>query len=94
MGEILTCTYSCQLISSMEGGLFAKYKVFFDTNKKEKEEILSLVKEKTKLTLKEKSVVIQKKELKFYLSSNERTIFIVRGGIQVLKEKGYKVSIS
>ena len=94
MGEIPTFIYLCQLISNMEGGLFAKYKVFFETNKKEKEELLSLVKEKIKLTLKEKSVVLQKKEVKLYLSSNERTIFIVRGGIQVLKEKGYKVSIS
>jgi len=78
----------------MELNLFAKYKILIDTNKKEKDGIISIIKEKTGIIMSDKDIVIKKKEIRMYISSGERTMFIVRGGLTLFKKEGYKIILS
>lgn len=75
----------------MEGGLFAKYQTLFNEAQKEKEEISEALFISTGIRINEKKIHIKEKEIKIYLSSSERMVFLLKKGVDVLKKRGYKV---
>ncbi len=75
----------------MEGGLFAKYQFIFNETQKEKKEISEILFQTTGLQINEKKIHLKEKEVKIVLSSSERMIFQLKKGVDILKQRGYKV---
>jgi hypothetical protein len=77
----------------MDEGLFKKHILRVQIQKDSKEDILSLVLEKTMLTLSSEEVSLSKKVVTIQTSSVKRSLLLQRKIKEVLLEKGYAVKI-
>lgn len=73
----------------MDGNLFKKYELRIKKNKKEKEDIVVLIKDTIGVNLEEKEITIKGKKITIQTSSTKRTLLITRNIKNILKEKGY-----
>lgn len=77
----------------MNEGLFEKYSKVLKEKCKEKEEVITLLKEVIGIIFKEEELVIQKKTISFQISSVKKNILIQKNIKNKLKEKGYNIKI-
>lgn len=78
----------------MEGNDFSKYKRILEQTRGEKENVIEFLSEIfPHKEWKSNDILIHQKTLKIRLSSSEKTIFILRQGVALCKEKGYVVSL-
>lgn len=80
---------------SLDGGIFAKYNHLIQQKNTNLEECLLLLREifpHKKYT--ESSLKIEGKSITLFLSSSEKTLFLLKKGRSVFEEKGYKVTLS
>lgn len=79
----------------MDNSLFARYQKLLEKDKEVKEECLELLKSIfPHKAFDLKQIVIENKVVTLHLSSSERTVFIVRKGHQLFKEKQFIVHFS
>lgn len=76
----------------MDGNLFKKYEIRIEKNKKEKEEVLFLIEQTTKVRLEEKEITLEGKKVTIQTSSTKRSLLITRNIKTLLKEKGYTLN--
>ncbi len=73
----------------MDGSLFSKIQSLIDIKTKEKNEVISFLKEKTGIEIKEEQIEIKGKKVFLYLDSNQKILFIKNKGDSFIKEKGF-----
>ena len=80
----------------MDLSIFKKYQNIISERKEEKLEIIKLLEEKTGLHFGEKEITVDKKAkiIKVSISSNKRTIFVLKQGEKLLKERGYTTTFN
>jgi hypothetical protein len=73
----------------MDNGLFKKYSVQIDTQKKSKKEISEYIQEVTNIYIEEKDITISKKIISLNLSSVQKSKLTQKNIQKLLSEKGY-----
>ncbi|MEN9551801.1 MAG: hypothetical protein RI935_178 [Candidatus Parcubacteria bacterium] len=73
----------------MNEDLFLKYKKTITLKKNIKEDLIQHIQQTTAIQITEKEIIIEGKEIRFFLSSIKRSQLIKKNIVEILKEKGY-----
>lgn len=73
----------------MDTNLLKKYEILISKNKQEKEELISYIKDKTTILLKEKEIILEGKKISIQTSSLKKSILFKNNIKNLLQEKGY-----
>lgn len=77
----------------MDQGLFKKYTIQIKKNIDIKEEICSLILEKTNIPIQIQEITILKKIITIHTTSTKRSLLIQKKVSELLQEKGYTVKL-
>ncbi len=76
----------------MDEGLFRKHLQVLHTRLHNKEQLLSLIKESTGVTLLEEEVGLEKKQITLFTSSTKKNTLLRKGLKDILASEGYSLT--